>query len=417
MRYLNIFIEMVLVEVLFLLNLEKRPHFWVRFVAAAIVLGAVSFLATVIRGLGPWAWIRSLIPFTCGILFVILCYHLSVIKAVCFGIISYSIQHTAYILHRFMMMEVALPIIADQVIDYVFFIIVLCLYWLIFGRNLRIETVINMRNIRSLLVCTFVLVISYILIIFERELPKIAFIIAGVSTILCNSLALALLFGFSREDALAKEKEEIERVLQREEELHRLSKESIDLINLKSHDLKHRAAMLCMGGNFSEKDRREIEEAVKIYDGFIKTGNDDLDIVIAEKYLRCRESGIKLACIADGRRLNFMSAGDIYSLFGNALSNAVEYLEKVEDQKKRIINLMVHACGDFVSIKIDNYCDTPMRFVDGLPVTSKQDGRFHGFGMKSMQYIVKKYGGTLCCELKNNIFSVYILFSCESDIA
>ncbi len=38
--------------------------------------------------------------------------------------------------------------------------------------------------------------------------------------------------------------------------------------------------------------------------------------------------------MANGRDLAFMDSMDIYSLFGNALSNAIESVSKIEEDKR-----------------------------------------------------------------------------------
>ena len=42
--------------------------------------------------------------------------------------------------------------------------------------------------------------------------------------------------------------------------------------------------------------------------------------------------------------------------------------------------------------------------------STKGDDNYHGFGMKSIQYVVEKYGGNLVANLEEKIFSVDIIF-------
>ena len=43
-------------------------------------------------------------------------------------------------------------------------------------------------------------------------------------------------------------------------------------------------------------------------------------------------------------------------------------------------------------------------------MSTKGDDNYHGFGMKSIQYVVEKYGGNLVVNLEEKIFSVDIIF-------
>ena len=75
-----------------------------------------------------------------------------------------------------------------------------------------------------------------------------------------------------------------------------------------------------MTGNAAiEKELKDVENAVLIYDSIAKTGNDALDTIITEKSLYCEKHNIKLTYLADVSGLSVMSDVELYSLFGNAM--------------------------------------------------------------------------------------------------
>ena len=53
----------------------------------------------------------------------------------------------------------------------------------------------------------------------------------------------------------------------------------------------------------------------------------------------------------------------------------------------------------------------------GIPQTTKKDKRFHGFGMKSIQSTVKKYGGSVTAGVRDNWFELRILIPLNKDLA
>ena len=108
--------------------------------------------------------------------------------------------------------------------------------------------------------------------------------------------------------------------------------------------------------------------------------------------------------------LGFLRIGDLTSLFGNLLDNAIEYEEKVEDVKQRFILLKISRKGHIISVHIENYCNTSVQFKDGLPLSTKGDNRYHGFGVKSICYIVKKYNGNIRFYKENDIYNADIIF-------
>ncbi len=189
---------------------------------------------------------------------------------------------------------------------------------------------------------------------------------------------------------------------------YEMAKKNIEIINIKCHDLKHQIHRIRKNEHIDGQELKEIEKSLKIYDSNVKTGNEALDIILTEKALLCERNHIELTMITDGKLLNFLSPRDIYSLFGNALDNAIEALEKVPENH-RSISIMIKKKLNFVSIHIENFTEKEIIIEDGRPKTSKEDKSLHGFGFVSMKEIVERYKGTLTYETKNNSFSLNIL--------
>ena len=49
-------------------------------------------------------------------------------------------------------------------------------------------------------------------------------------------------------------------------------------------------------------------------------------------------------------------------------------------------------------------------YSESLPITNNPDKNYHGFGMKSIAYIVDKYAGNLSIAVEDNVFNLNILF-------
>ena len=198
----------------------------------------------------------------------------------------------------------------------------------------------------------------------------------------------------------------IERLRAAEARQYEMSRENIEAINIKCHDLKHQIRALAAGG--AAVDGRvldEISREVGVYDSVVKSGNDALDTILTEKSLYCEKHGITLSCIADGEALGFVEPADLYSFFGNALDNAIEAVERLGDPERRSIGLVVRRVGDMVSIHVENYFDGQVEFgSEGLPLTRKADGANHGFGTRSMRMIAESAGGSLTCGATGDIF-------------
>ena len=191
------------------------------------------------------------------------------------------------------------------------------------------------------------------------------------------------------------------------EEKYNMSKETVELINIKCHDMKHRLRRLAERSNVAEGAAKEMEELINIYDADYRTSNEALNIVLMEKSLVCRRLGITMTCIADGDALSFMTDADIYSLFDNLLDNATEAAARMEEGN-RSIGLSVREVGGFAVINVYNGYDGNIEYEDGLPRTTKADRTAHGYGMKSIRYVVGEYGGEMTINAEGGIFSVDI---------
>ena len=160
-----------------------------------------------------------------------------------------------------------------------------------------------------------------------------------------------------------------------------------------------------------ERDKylREVEDSVQIYDSIVKTGNEVLDTVLTEKSLFCTASSIKINCIADGRQMDIFDPVDLYTVFGNAIDNAIESVKQLENQEMRMIDVLVYVRKQFLIINIMNPLGRRLEFDGDLPVSTKARNGYHGFGLKSIRYTVEKYNGFMKIDTEENIFSLKIL--------
>lgn len=205
-----------------------------------------------------------------------------------------------------------------------------------------------------------------------------------------------------------KSKKELERIREIERKNYEFTKETIDIINVKCHDLKHQISKLG-GGGISQDEIDELKKRMDIYDLSIKTGNTDLDIVIAEKSLMFEKNKIAFSVMCEAEKLNFMPSSDIYSLFGNALDNAIEAVVFLPEDE-RTISLGIKEIIGQLYIHIENpYVGELIRNGTALK-TTKGDEAYHGFGVHSIKLTVEKFGGVLEICTDDNIFSLDILF-------
>lgn len=200
------------------------------------------------------------------------------------------------------------------------------------------------------------------------------------------------------------------RLLAERERQYQLSRETIEAINVKCHDLKHQIRALASGG--AAVDGAVLDDLardISMYDSSVKTGNEALDTILTEKRLVCEGRGITLTCIADGPALAGVAAADLYALFGNALDNAIEAVSALDDPARRSISVVVRRALGCASIHVENFYAGARRFEGGLPVTTKADRAAHGFGTRSMRAIAERYGGSFSAVAEDGVFKLDVM--------
>ena len=195
---------------------------------------------------------------------------------------------------------------------------------------------------------------------------------------------------------------------------YEMSKESIAVVNQHYHDIKHQLMLL---STMSDEDKRkakllDMESRIASYDAVVRTGNDYLDTVLTEKKLICQNNHIAMSCIADGKQLDFMDELDLYTLFGNALDNAIEANKNIPDENNRWISVQIQNKKGILLVEIVNPYEGSLTFgSDKLPLTTKPNTINHGFGTKSIRQIIEHYDGQMIIKAEQQKYLLRIVFS------
>lgn len=267
-----------------------------------------------------------------------------------------------------------------------------------------------------LILCVAVFAFSNLSFVFDRT-PFSSQFPAEIFTIrtLVDLGGLVMLYAFHmqlNELHMKVEMEFLQNTLRMQYDNYRMTEESMALVNQKYHDLKHQINLL--RAQVTSEDKLafldQMEKDVKAYETRNKTGNRVLDAILTAKGLQCQNLGISLTCVADGEALDFMNPMDLSALFGNALDNAIESVQKISDSEKRLIHVSVVRQKQFLRVRVENCYEGELQYENGALATTKKDKRYHGFGMKSMQHIVAKHNGSLTIDTKDGWFELRILF-------
>lgn len=333
------------------------------------------------------------------------------------GACAYLMEHMAYcvrILYGQVLPEEALR--TGSIGYYLIHIAVYAAVYALFARNM-IEDGRLMATAQDSLVLT----LATLAVVMGMSIAASAFGFELAHAVYALFCCCAVLYGQLKQQKDIKSRSEL--ALQRQmwsvhKAQYEMSRENIDIINRKCHDLKHQVAAL---KHIHDPDRREevidsLQSAVMIYDAMLETGNEILDTVLTEKSLICAQREIALSCMADGERLAFLDPVDLYTLVGNALDNAIEATELLPPEE-RSIRLRVQEKAGLVFFQIENPYPGTLELQDGLPLTRKEDKQDHGFGLKSIRDVGEKYHGLLTLETEGGLFVLRLSFPlCEQQL-
>ncbi len=415
MWFVNQFhVQILVLEILFCLRLQRRKLFWVRFLPAA---GAYLALPLLTPGgfFSPyvtWNWFTFgfLVMFVLSGLVIWLCFHMNARQVIFYCCVAHTFQHMVHCLHRMAEMGLGLSFAWGQSLQLLFFLVTCGIVYALQKTRFRGSETADFQNGYLLIFAVASTLIIYVLsyCTTSREVETIGVLFFDCSTCL---LLVFILLDIFRIRAAERENLIMQRMLRQEQEQHTLSRATIDAVNRKCHDLRHQiAALRHMSSDEQEKSISELESAVLIYDSFPKSGNVDVDIILAEKSMLAEESGISIRSMVDGAGLGFMKTEDLYILLGNALDNAIEAVRQVDDREGRVISFTAAPRDRMFCIHMENPCPREPLFMDGLPVTSKQDTDYHGYGMRSIRYVCEKYKGAVRTGWEDGVFTLDMLF-------
>lgn len=159
-------------------------------------------------------------------------------------------------------------------------------------------------------------------------------------------------------------------------------------------------------GEFAARLREELAP----YERDIETGNQILDVLLAEKRAACLNKGIRPVFYADGRDLGFVSSFDLCAIFGNLLDNAIEATEALKGEAPHEVLVDIRRSRGLVVVQCRNAYDGNLRSDErGDFATTKRDAEEHGYGLKSVRTTAEAYGGSMSVTTDGGVFAVTVI--------
>ena len=262
------------------------------------------------------------------------------------------------------------------------------------------------KAIFSTVVLLFYLATTWLTRDYSDGQNNIQVLVSNVSIITTQALIYTVQFGLMERDRMSRNIELMRELIHEQHTQYENSRESVQLINEKYHDLKN--LISSFQGVVPEEELKRLKAMVARYDVHVHTGSQVLDVVLTEKMDLCLQRGITMTCHFGQTDFSFMEELDLYTLFNNALTNAINAVLALPESQSRFIVLTALQDHNILTIHVENPCREDITFVDGLPQTTG-DTQWHGFGMKSMARTAEKYGGALSVSEEGGRFQLDIL--------
>lgn len=249
-----------------------------------------------------------------------------------------------------------------------------------------------------------------IMTLYSNVLNESTDVITSIYHIIPYVLIIIVILFHRKSNELDKKVQIISSLYEQELAANKAIKYNQELFNIQLHDLKHKI------NDSQDKERyKNLTNTIAKMNVKSSTGLPILDTIMNHYLLNYDSISLHSTFFIDGSAFDFMEDDDLYSFFGNIISNAFEAADKIDDLSKRSVIISSKQVNNLLFLHEENYCKNKIRLVNGLPATSKKDSSSHGYGMRSLKMIAEKYHGEMKISLEKDIFSIDFIFTLENN--
>ena len=203
----------------------------------------------------------------------------------------------------------------------------------------------------------------------------------------------------------------IQNMAKEEEFVQELEKQQLEIRKI-NHNLNH--ILIILQSHLKQGEYKEALEYIdknldihiKAYQALTHTGMTMIDSTINHQIYQMKEQNIEYnEDITKILHLGSIVPDDLSLVLGLAFDNAREACEKVKDQRK--ISLKLQSKQTHIIIHITN--SIPRGSHPYFHKTSKKDSVAHGYGVKGIKEIAKKYHGDVKYDVKDDCVVLRIM--------
>ena len=175
--------------------------------------------------------------------------------------------------------------------------------------------------------------------------------------------------------------------------------------------------LIVLKGNINNNQESVIEELNKIINSCevnancFSTGNNVVDALINNKFATAKVKEINFHLNIFIPEVIPVNQCDLGIVLGNALDNAIEATENCKNHDKKICISMGIKKEALIIIIKNPYEHTLKEDRGGSFISTKEEGRKHGFGVNSINKVADKYDGAVIIETEDNQFKLIVIIN------
>lgn len=286
----------------------------------------------------------------------------------------------------------------------------------------------NKQGDRSIIMLALVPAISIFIFVTLLHLCKnyilSTFFIKMISTSTLLLLVLNVIIWENYNHILEKSNEMInlQLLLQKESDTIAYYKMLIRQIENQSqfvHDTKNHLQSILLLNEKNEKEKVSAYIESLISSSAMKTSsqicnNEFLNALLCRYSAQCNELNISFRADIRNNVCSFLKEDDMTSLFCNLLDNAIEAASQMPDSFLEL-SVSERAGTAFTIISLTNSCrKNPFSGHKKVLKTTKADAKHHGYGMKIIEKVVKKYHGEMQIYYSEDTYTFHTIITLKS---
>lgn len=417
--FITYFIEMLIAYIFFLQIGERKCSLLKCLLTGTIAfsIGAVGDIA-----FNSTVWINAGTFVLIHIIFAICCFEIRITKIIFYSIIIDIFSAATEIVTIFIISAVTDTEITEYINNIYFFIIDVAISKTIYFLTcLMLSALIkkesgNMKIPVSLFfyptVVVFALIMMWMICANYRLSTVHQILMSTVSALLFfSTVTLFIVYqrNIDRENRYLILENEIQKEKTDKNYYSILEHQNRELM-IYAHDTKnHLNAIKALNDNKQiDEYLTQMTNELKIHSIMCHSGNRILDVIINKYVTECEMKNICIEFDTTKSNLNTVNDYDLVTVLGNVLDNAVA---AASESAEKCISVTIKKVNTYDSVIVVNSCDIQPNAIGKELKTVKGDVNHHGFGMKSVMKVLKKYNGDLDWEYdkKNKRFITTVI--------